>query len=213
MATFILFENNDESFLANAETITAVKVGIAWDALILGPIWAFRGSVILWFPLLFGILLMLSPLYFYSSIEDIKFSENLAWILWFIIGIFYFFQGNGLKAHYIKKNKMFKYLSRVEANNAAGAKEKYHNNKDKLLQKLSKKKMQAHEELKAKEELESVKQELESVKQEQAIATEKKTHEPSKEIQQQAQRDLDSTKETLVNSQLDKTVSLERARS
>ena len=77
MATFILFENNDESFLANAETITAVKVGIAWDALILGPIWAFRGSVILWFPLLFGILLMLSPLYFYSSIEDIKFSENL----------------------------------------------------------------------------------------------------------------------------------------
>jgi predicted membrane chloride channel (bestrophin family) len=161
----------------------------------LGPIWAFRGSVILWFPLLFGILLMLSPLYFYSSIEDIKFSENLAWILWFIIGIFYFFQGNGLKANYIKKNKMFKYLSRVEANNAAGAKEKYHNNKDKLLQKLNKKKMQAHEELRAKEELDSVKQEL------------------AEAIQKKSQRGLDASKETLVKSKLDKPVSLEQARS
>ena len=206
MATYIIFENNDESFLANAETRTAIKVGLAWDALILGPIWAFRGSVILWFPFLFGMLLMLSPLYFYNSIEDVRFSENLAWILWFIIGIFYFFQGNGLKANYIKKNKMFKYLSRVEANNVEGAKEKYHNNKDKLLQKLNKKKMQAQEELKAKEELDSVKQEL-------AEAIQKKTQEPSESIQKKTQRGLDATKETLVKSQLDKTVSLEQART
>jgi hypothetical protein len=203
MATFILYENHDESFLANAETITAIKVGLAWDALILGPIWAFRGSITLWLPFLFGMLLMLLPLYF---IEDAKFSKMLFWMQWFIIGIFYFFQGNRLKANYLKKNEMFKYLSRVEANKAAGAKAKYHNNKDKLLQKLNKKKMQAHEELRAKEELESVKQEL-------AEAIEKKTQESSKDIQQQAQRDLDSTKETLVTSQLDKTVSLEQARS
>ena len=93
MTKYIIFENNDESFLANAEKLTAIKEGVALDALIFGPLWPFRGSVTLWLPFLLGTLLTLSPLYFYNSIEDARFAQLLGFTFWFIFGIFYFFQG------------------------------------------------------------------------------------------------------------------------
>lgn len=157
MSTYKIFENNDESFLANAETHTAIKVGVARDAL-WGPLWAFKGSVTLWLPFLLGTLLTLSPLYFYNYIEDAGLAQILGFTLWFIIAVFYFFKGNGLKVNHLKKNKLFKYLATVQGDSPEDAKVNYHNNKTKLLREEEKKRLQAAKELKAKEELDKVKQ-------------------------------------------------------
>ena len=194
MSTYKIFENNDESFLANAETHTAIKVGVARDAL-WGPLWAFKGSVTLWLPFLLGTLLTLSLLYFYNYIEDAGLAQILGFTLWFIIAVFYFFKGNGLKVNHLKKNKLFKYLATVQGDSPEDAKVNYHNNKTKLLREEEKKRLQAAKELKAKEELDKVKQELAEAK------------------QMEAQIDSENVKEPLVKNQLNKIVNLEQARS